>query len=109
MQTEFPLSDSVVEHLAHRLLTLGQPTRIRMLRWLQAEGEMNVQALADALGTTQQNVSRHLGLLYRDGIVDRRQDGRAVWYRLTDAAAVRLIDLAGDHVIRDLRTRGRPW
>lgn len=104
-----PLPDQVVEHVAHRLLTLGQPVRIRILQRLRVEREMNVQALADVLDTTQQNVSRHLGLLYRDGIVDRRQDGRVVWYWLTDQAAMQLLDEAGDYVVRDLRTRRRPW
>lgn len=104
-----PLSDLVVEHVAHRLLTLGQPVRIRIMQRLEQEGEMSVQAIADTLDTTQQNVSRHLALLYREGIVDRRREGRVVWYWLTDSPAMRLIEEAGEYVVRDLRTRGRPW
>jgi DNA-binding transcriptional ArsR family regulator len=101
--------DAVVEHVAHRFFTLGQPMRIRILQQLHAAGEMSVQASADALDTTQQNISRHLAVLYRDGIVDRRRDGRIVWYRLVDPEAVRLIDETSECVARDLRTRGRPW
>lgn len=104
-----PFSDVIVEHVAHRLLTLGQPVRIRIVQRLEQKCAMNVQAIADTLDTTQQNVSRHLGLLYREGIVDRRQEGRIVRYWLTDSDAMRLIEDAGDYVVRDLRTRGRPW
>jgi DNA-binding transcriptional ArsR family regulator len=107
--TQNTISDVVVEHIAHRLLTLGQPVRIRIMQRLEQEGEMGVQAIADTLDTTQQNVSRHLGLLYREGIVDRRQEGRMVWYWLTDSDAMGLIEDAGEYVVRDLRTRGRPW
>ncbi len=109
MSTQNPLSDVVVEHVAHRLLTLGQPVRIRIMQRLEQEGEMSVQAIVDTLDTTQQNVSRHLGLLYREGIVERRQEGRIVRYWLTGSDAMRLIEEAGDYVVRDMRTRGRPW
>lgn len=110
MRVEHPMPAPVVEHVAHRMLTLGQPMRIRILECLQAQSEMRVQAIADALDTTQQNVSRHLALLYRDGIVDRRQEGRVVWYWITDGGeAIELIEQASEYVVRDLRERQRPW
>lgn len=110
MQVRHPLPGPVLEHVAHRMLTLGQPMRIRILECLESEGEMRVQTLADALDTTQQNVSRHLALLFNDGIVDRRQEGREMWYRITDGgAAIELIEQTSEYVVRDLRTRQRPW
>jgi DNA-binding transcriptional ArsR family regulator len=110
MQVQHPLSGPVLERVAHRMMTLGQPMRIRILECLQAESEMRVQAIADALNTTQQNVSRHLALLLRDGIVDRRQEGRVVWYWITDGGeAIDLIEQTSEYVVRDLRDRLRPW
>ena len=102
-------SEELVEQTAQRLLTLGQRTRIRIISQLQAHGQMQVQPLADELDTTPQNVSRHLALLYRHGIVERRQEGRTVRYWLADTAALGLIEHAADYVARDLRASGRPW
>jgi DNA-binding transcriptional ArsR family regulator len=78
--------------------------RIRIVEQLDLEGEMCVQALADALGATQQNVSRHLALLYDDRIVERRHEGRQVWYRLADRSALSLLDDVGAQVAAELRT-----
>ncbi len=70
--------------MANRLQLLGQPIRIRVVERLEARGEMSVQALADELNATQQNVSRHLNLLARAGVLTRRQEGRTVLYELAD-------------------------
>lgn len=68
---------------------LGEPTRIRILDRLR-EGERNVQSIADALTTTQQNVSGHLRLLLAAGVVSRRPDGREVFYMVVDKTAFEL-------------------
>lgn len=71
---------------------LGDPTRIRVLDVLRG-GERNVQSIADALATTQQNVSGHLGLLRAEGIVTRRQAGREAFYAVTDEVVFELWEL----------------
>lgn len=78
-----PLPDALVELIAERFRTIGEPTRIRILERLR-HGEASVQDLAAHLGSSQQNVSKHLGLLARAGIVGRRRDGTFVYYRITD-------------------------
>jgi DNA-binding transcriptional ArsR family regulator len=60
-----PLSDALVKLLSERMILLAHPTRIRILDELHG-GERNVQAISDALTTTQQNVSDHLRLLRLD-------------------------------------------
>jgi DNA-binding transcriptional ArsR family regulator len=62
---------------------LGDPTRIGILDVLRG-GERNVQSIADALATTQQNVSGHLRLLRTAGVVSRKPVGREVFYRVVD-------------------------
>jgi len=104
MQVQHPIPEPLVDRVAHRLAVLGQPLRIRIVEQLDLEGEMCVQALADALGATQQNVSRHLALLYDDRIVERRHEGRQVWYRLADRSALSLLDDVGAQVAAELRT-----
>jgi DNA-binding transcriptional ArsR family regulator len=44
------------------------------------------------LGLTQQNVSKHLQILHRNGLVTRRPEGSSVIYALRDSSTVRLLD-----------------
>lgn len=62
---------------------LGDATRIRILDELRGR-ERNVQTIADALTTTQQNVSGHLRLLRAAGVVSRRPAGREAIYTAVD-------------------------
>jgi DNA-binding transcriptional ArsR family regulator len=49
-------------------------------------GEATVLELTESIGTTQQNVSKHLGVLQRCGIVARRKQGNFAYYRIVDEA-----------------------
>lgn len=77
------MRQELVELLSERMALFGDPTRIRILDELR-DGEHNVQSIADALATTQQNVSGHLRLLRAAGVVSRRPAGREVFYAVTD-------------------------
>ena len=80
---EHPLQDDLVELIAERFRALGEPTRIKLLDRLR-EGEATVQELTEVIGSTQQNVSKHLGVLRQSGIVRRRRDGNYVRYWISD-------------------------
>lgn len=77
------LSDEALELVAVRFRLLGDASRLRILRTLM-EGEHSVQELCDACDLAQPNVSRHLSLLRRAGVVDRTRDGKHTFYRITD-------------------------
>jgi DNA-binding transcriptional ArsR family regulator len=70
---------------------LGDPNRVRLLDRLRA-GEATVQELTEALDTSQQNVSKHLGVLAQAGIVDRRKDGNLARYRIVDDSVFELCE-----------------
>ncbi len=78
-----PLSEDAIALVAARFRALGDPSRIRLLNLLM-RGEMSVQDLVEASGMSQTNVSRHLGLLRREGVVARRRDGKLAVYRIVD-------------------------
>jgi DNA-binding transcriptional ArsR family regulator len=84
-------SEPLVDLVTSRLTLLADPTRVQLLALLE-RGEATVQQLADQLPSTPQNVSRHLGMLHRAGIVARRRDGTSVHYSLLDYSACRLLD-----------------
>jgi DNA-binding transcriptional ArsR family regulator len=86
-----PLSDDLVELIAERFRALGEPTRIKLLDRLR-EGEATGLELTELIGTTQQNVSKHLGLLQRSGIVARRKQGNFVYYWIVDESVLSLCE-----------------
>ena len=86
-----PLSPQVGELIAERFRILGEPMRIRLLDTLR-EGEATVQELEEATGASQQNVSKHLGVLLRAGIVARRKEGNFSVYSIADEAIFALCE-----------------
>lgn len=86
-----PLPEPLAELIAQRFRVIGEPTRIRLLDRLR-EGEASVQDLTDALAASQQNVSKHLGVLAQAGIVERRKDGNLSLYRIADESVFELCE-----------------
>ncbi len=78
-----PLPDDLVDLIAQRFRVLSEPTRIKLLDRLR-EGEASVLELTSAIGTTEQNISKHLGVLHRAGIVARRKRGNFSYYSIAD-------------------------
>lgn len=62
---------------------LGDPTRFRIVALL-AHGELCVCHIEKALGVSQPNASRQLGILRAAGVVESRRDGSWVHYRLAE-------------------------
>ncbi len=87
-----PLPEALVELIAERFRVIGEPTRIRVLDQLR-DGPMTVSELTDALGATQQNVSKHVGVLARAGILGREKDGNRVRCHIADASVFELCEI----------------
>jgi DNA-binding transcriptional ArsR family regulator len=85
------ITEGMLVRVADRLRVLGQVVRLRLVEQLRA-GEATPQELADTLGLTQQNVSKHLQVLHRSGVVARRPYGANVLYRLADDSTARFLD-----------------
>ena len=73
--------------LSEVLQTMSNPSRMRILEILHAKGETCVCELEAALGLTQSNVSFHLNLLRKTGLVTVKKVGKWAFYTL-DAKAV---------------------
>jgi DNA-binding transcriptional ArsR family regulator len=86
-----PLPDALVELIAHRFRMLGEPTRIRLLDSLR-QGPATVSELQAATGASQQNVSKHLGMLLEAGMVRRTRDGNRAHYSIADESLFDLCD-----------------
>lgn len=91
MDFPHPLPGPLVELIAERFRVIGEPMRIRLLDCLR-EAPATVQELTEATGGTQPNVSKHLAVLYRAGIVAREKDGIYVRYAIADESVFALCE-----------------
>ena len=94
--------DAFVERAARRLKVLGDPVRLALLNALRVHDELSVQELMDLTGQRQANVSKHLGILAREGVVTRRKEGVNAFYALGDPS------VAGVYLLVYNRLREEP-
>jgi DNA-binding transcriptional ArsR family regulator len=87
-----PLPEPLVDLIAQRFRILGEPMRIRLLDALR-DGPMTINELTVALAATQQNVSKHVGVLAQAGIVGREKDGTRVRCFIADDSVFALCEL----------------
>ncbi len=83
MATEL-LPPALLDRVADRFKLLSEPVRLSLLNQLQVHRELNVQELVEATGQSQANVSKHLLLMARSGLLHRRKDGLNVFYSIKD-------------------------
>jgi ArsR family transcriptional regulator len=72
---------------AELLSVLSTPIRLRIISAL-CDGEKNVGQLLQSIEVAQPNMSQHLNILYRAGLVGKRRQGAQVFYRIADESAV---------------------
>lgn len=77
------------------LKALAHEGRLLILCHL-ASGEKSVTELEDLLSARQAAVSQQLSRLRLEGLVDFRRDGKAIYYRLGDPRAKRMIEMVYD-------------
>lgn len=82
----------LLELVAGRFKVLSEPMRLRILNSLRS-GERTVTELVDEIDAGQANVSKHLNLLYRSRMVERRKEGLNVYYRIADPAVFELCEM----------------
>ena len=66
---------------ANVIAAAGNPIRLAIIEFLR-DGEQCVCDIADHVNAKRSNVSRHLGVLLKAGIVDQRKDGLRMMYTL---------------------------
>jgi len=87
-----PLPEALVELIAQRFRVVGEPMRIRLLDALR-DGPLTINELTTVLGASQQNVSKHIGVLARAGIVARQKDGNRIRCSIADETIFELCEL----------------
>ena len=85
------LSDEALETVAVLFRSLGETSRLKILRLLE-EKEMTVNELAASIKTSQANVSKHLKMLINAGVLSRRAQGTAAYYSIADPMILKICD-----------------
>lgn len=87
-----PLDRRAAEEIARHLRAMADPTRIQLLGLIveRPDGRALVGQLADELELTQPTVSHHVRVMAAEGLLQREQIGREVWYSI---APERLADV----------------
>jgi DNA-binding transcriptional ArsR family regulator len=83
--------DRVFELAAELFALLSTPTRLRIVCEL-ARGEKNVGELLQRVAVSQSNISQHLGVLYRSGVLGRRREGVQMYYRIASQRVLLLCE-----------------
>ena len=94
MTTRRP-SDELLARIADRLKAMADPMRLRILHELEG-GEVCVGDLADRVGGSAANVSKHLAVLRSAGLVRCRRDGMNVCYAVVDGGVFDVCRLVCD-------------
>lgn len=94
-----PLPDPLVELVAQRFRVLSEPARIKLLDALRS-GPATVGELAARAGLSQQNASKHLGVLHTAGLLQRTRTGSTAQYAIADPSVFTLCELVCD-ALRD--------
>ena len=75
---------------------LGDEARLRTLEML-IDREVCVSEIAEATGEQLSTVSHRLRLLRSEGLVERRREGRHIYYSLADRHVYELVQNALEH------------
>lgn len=55
-----------------------------IILWMLSKEELSVHEIAERVGSSIQNVSQHLRLLKKSGVVSSRRAGQTIYYQLVD-------------------------
>ena len=77
------------------LKAISHEGRLMTLCYL-ASGEKSVTDLENLLSSRQAAVSQQLARLRSEGLVEARREGKAIYYRLADKRATRILDVVYD-------------
>lgn len=100
-----PMSPGALKLVAGRFRVLAESARLRILQSLESEGEMSIGDLAESLGLSQPNVSKHVRILIESGMVARRQEGNTVFCSISDDSVFELCDVVCSSLLERLTSQ----
>jgi DNA-binding transcriptional ArsR family regulator len=96
-------SEQLLGRIADRLKAMADPMRLEILHALQG-GERCVNDILGQVGGSQANVSKHLSVLRRAGLVECRREGVNVYYRIEDPTVFSICESVCNSLERQVKT-----
>jgi len=81
-----------IREASQAMQAMAHPLRLKIL-CLVGNQELSVLEIVEAVGTTQSNVSQHLGMLKHHGLLESRKEANKVFYRIGDPRVLKMISL----------------
>ena len=85
---------------------VGHPIRLAIVDFL-SDGEQCVCDIAEHIGAQRSNVSRHLAILLKCGIVECRKDGLKVIYSLHVPCILKFFDCVSDVLREQIKRKNK--
>lgn len=98
------MNEKILEMKAGILSAMAHPLRLKIIEKLR-QGPCCVCKIIPCVGGEQSNVSHHLSILKRAGILVSEKRGLEVWYEVTDPVIFEVVDLIKYPLIRELKKK----
>ncbi len=99
------LSDQIISDVSRIFSSLGDPSRLRILRaLLDAPEPLSQGALIELTGLSQANASKHLSHLVQAGLVLREPAGNMAFFRPVLPIVPEVCGLVCQHVTHRIQT-----
>mgnify|MGYP006112192845 FL=1 len=89
------VSQDDIDRASRSIKAMSHPLRLKILCIL-GDSEFNVQDIVDTVGTSQSNISQHLGILKDKGVLATRKEANKVFYRVSDERTLKLLEMMRD-------------
>jgi ArsR family transcriptional regulator len=86
------MSETKIEFATSMFKLLGHPLRLRIVEWLDVEGEKTVNEIAEATEQPQSTVSLYLNRLKNCGLLKSRRSGNQTYYSTDEPKLRTLLD-----------------
>jgi DNA-binding transcriptional ArsR family regulator len=90
-------TDEVFDKAAELFAVLSTPIRLRIISAL-CLGEKSVGQLLQSIDVAQPNMSQHLNIMYRSGVLTKRRQGAQMFYRIADESAAKVCRAVCTHM-----------
>ena len=89
------VSQDDIDRASRSIKAMSHPLRLKILCIL-GDSEFSVQDIVDTVGTSQSNISQHLGILKDKGVLATRKEANKVFYRVSDERSLKLLEMMRD-------------
>lgn len=98
VQIPINYEEDEIRNVVRIFKALADPTRLRVVSALIEGKSICVSDIAELLGMSISRVSHHLSILDKLGFTRHKQDGKQVFYTISDDCIIDILTRAHEHV-----------